>query len=123
MNAANALLMRLFLIALMVIWSIQPTHALWPMKPRNDARTDVLTRLIANWQNSGQTVCVAHNRNLMKPVFVKFDAYPDRSPGLVRHARFAGAIEPGQRERVYAWPDGQKPQPKCRLVSARYQRR
>ena len=74
--------------------------------------------VLPNFRGSGQTICLAEQFNNEPFVAVTFDVYPVRG----RHGHGTATqrdMEPRRQYRIFGWPDGTKPEPKCVLASWR----
>jgi len=73
--------------------------------------------IIINYNNSGQTICLAEQFNNETFTAVTFDVYPvPGHPG--RHGTATQRnMQPYVQYRIFGWLDGAKPEPKCVLRS------
>jgi hypothetical protein len=67
--------------------------------------------IIINFNNSGQTVCVAKQWN-PQTLTVQFDVFPVL-PNNPHHGTATAQMVPFQFYRIFGWLDGTKPNPQC----------
>lgn len=92
------------------------------VKPLDDSIYRVKTRIILNYKNSGQDVCIVHNSN-NRPVVVFADVFPTGPFAGSTDTSTAGPAYLQQFEdddRFFGWYHPPKP-PTCTLKSSRYQ--
>jgi hypothetical protein len=71
--------------------------------------------IIINYNNSGQTVCVAKQWN-PQTLIVRFDVFPV-FPNNPHHGTVTATMNPYQFYKIFGWLDGTKPAPQCNLKS------
>jgi hypothetical protein len=92
------------------------------VKPLDDSIYRVKTRIILNYKNSGQDVCIVHNSN-NRPVVVFAEAFPagpftDSTDTATVGPAYLQAFE--DDDRFYGWYHPPRP-PTCTLKSSQYQ--
>jgi hypothetical protein len=73
--------------------------------------------VIVNYNSSGQTICLAEQFNSEPFTATTFAVYPvsDHSGGYGSATQ--RNMRPNVQYRIFSWPDGAKPEPKCVLRS------
>jgi hypothetical protein len=73
--------------------------------------------VIINYNNSGQTICLAEQFNNQTFTAVTFDVYPVPNAWPPRHGTATQRnMAPYTQYRIFGWLDGTKPDPKCVLT-------
>ena len=92
------------------------------VKPLDNSIVNVKTRIVPNWQNSGQDVCFVHNSNGRRVV-----AYVNAFPaGLFQTSKETATIgpifmAPIDDQKVFSWWGKRPAPPKCWVKSSQYQ--
>ena len=114
-RSIGAIVKELLLACLVWCWNAQPTLA--RAIPQDGSVACIITKVVINWNNSGQTLCAAYNECL-RPVEVAYDVYPF-SPGRGGHGTARETLGMWQWGRIFGWIDGQSPAG-CSLISATF---
>ena len=80
----------------------------------------IATKIYRNYLKSGNTVCMAINRNTQRDICVVYDVYPDFFFLRPVHSLFPGSIPHNSALQMWWAPDTQRPVLQCKLVSAKY---
>jgi hypothetical protein len=73
--------------------------------------------IIINYNNSGQTICLAEQYNNETFAAVTFDVYPAPNTRPPRHGTATQRnMQPYTPYRIFGWLDGTKPDPQCVLT-------
>jgi hypothetical protein len=75
--------------------------------------------IINNYNNRGQTICLAEQFNNEPFVAATFDVYPVAGHPGHRRTVTQTNMQPYVQYQIFGWLDGAKPEPKCVLASWR----
>ena len=73
--------------------------------------------VIPNFRGSGQSVCLAEQFNNERFAAVTFNVHPVHGRSGRHGTATQRDMEPNRQYRIFGWPAGTKPDPKCVLTS------
>ena len=98
-----------------------PSPGKCPNNPRDYSHKNIATRIITNYNDSGQTACFSRNLN-NRNVHVVYDVYPvGNDANNPTHATAVLTLHVSEDQLFFSDIDGDPHQIQCNLVSSRFQ--